>query len=134
MNGLRFSVNAIGKHRIKKRQKWPKSEENFAFIFLRIWRKITSKQFLTTPYVRENYIESIVEDCIEMNFFTFLDSQQLQVDFASSEHQEVVRLIDLVECRDNNDLEMNCNNINNVNRITLTEKAPIAIMLKKSAF
>ena len=32
-------VNAIGKHRVKKRQKWTIWEEDFAFIFLRIWRK-----------------------------------------------------------------------------------------------
>ena len=39
-------MNAIGKHRLKKNVKWPICEEDFAFIFLRIWRKIIiSRQF-----------------------------------------------------------------------------------------
>ena len=37
---LEFSVNANGKHWVKKRRKWPIWEEDVAFIFLRIRRKI----------------------------------------------------------------------------------------------
>ena len=36
-------MNAIGKHQVKKRRKWPIWEKDFVFILLRIWRKITRK-------------------------------------------------------------------------------------------
>ena len=39
-------VNAIGKHQVKKRRKWPIWVEDFAFIFLRIWRKIINILFI----------------------------------------------------------------------------------------
>ena len=41
-------VNAIGKHRVKKRQTWTIWEEDFAFISLRIWRKIINIHYLLT--------------------------------------------------------------------------------------
>ena len=37
----RCGVNAIGKLRVKDRRKWPIWVEDFAFMFLRIWRKIS---------------------------------------------------------------------------------------------
>ena len=51
-------VNEISKHRVKKkRRKWPIWVEEFAFIFLTIWPKITTRAATTGRFSLSNFVE-----------------------------------------------------------------------------